>query len=219
MIKADHKRWARLLFNFYIDKQFKKHFNHFYLINEPPAIDKTKGLVVTPNHFSWWDGFLIDLVHRKYYSDRKFYILMLEDQLERYWFFRKLGAYSINLSNPKSIVQTFEYTREIISNEESFVTIYPQGEMLPFDTEPIIAKEGLLKFTERLNRETFILPVAFKIQYNEEKKPDLYARFGHLIDVQTIHKNFAGFSAAFIDNIKHCAKEASAKLYVKDLFN
>lgn len=219
MIKADHKKWARILFNFYIDKQFKNSFDHFYLINEPPAVDKSKGLVVTPNHFSWWDGFLIDLVHRKYYGDRKFFILMLEDQLKRYWFFRKLGAYSINLSNPKSIVKTFEYTREIISKENSFVTIYPQGEMLPFDIEPVIVKEGLLKFTERLNRESFILPAAFKIQYNKEKKPDLYARFGDLIDVQTIHKNFDRFSKAFISNTKLCSQEAVERKYVKDLLS
>ena len=130
-------------------------------------------------------------------------------------FFENEIAYLVAVS----IVKTFEYTREIISKEDAFVTIYPQGEMLPFDTEPVVVKEGLLKLTERLNRESFVLPAAFKIQYNKEKKPDLYARFGELIDVRTIQKNFDGFSKAFISNIKLCSQEAVERKYVKDLLS
>ncbi len=219
MIKSDHKLWARYLFNFYIDRELKNNFDHFYLLNKPPLIEEGKGLIVTPNHFSWWDGFLIDFIHRKYFSSRKFYILMLEDQLKRYWFFRKLGAYSINLFNPKSMVQTIQYTREIVSDEESFVTIYPQGEILPFDIEPFTIKKGLLKFTAGLKKASFVLPIAFKIQFNDQKKPDIYLRFGERINVQDILKDYDTFSRAFINNIQLCSKEAADKKQILNLFN
>ena len=86
MIKAEHKYWSRFVFNLYIDNQLKTHFNGFKAINFPPVLDSEKSLIVLPNHFSWWDGFLIDYVNRKLFG-RKFHILMLEEQLKKYWFF------------------------------------------------------------------------------------------------------------------------------------
>jgi 1-acyl-sn-glycerol-3-phosphate acyltransferase len=115
MIKADHKYWARALFNSYIKRLLKKHFNSFLLTNNLPDINNHK-LIITPNHFSWWDGFFIDFVNEKLIK-RKLHILMLEDQLKRYWFFRKLGAYGFNPSNPKSIIEAVNYTKDVLNDK------------------------------------------------------------------------------------------------------
>ena len=59
MIKADHKKWAEFVFDIYLRRLLKKSFYDFRIINELPAFDYSKSIIVTPNHFSWWDGFFI----------------------------------------------------------------------------------------------------------------------------------------------------------------
>ena len=68
-----------------------------------PEFDKSKSLIVTPNHFSWWDGFFIYWTNKKLFN-RKLYVLMLEEQLKRYWFFKKLGCYSIDLNDNRKMI-------------------------------------------------------------------------------------------------------------------
>ncbi|HRI47463.1 MAG TPA: lysophospholipid acyltransferase family protein [Ignavibacteriaceae bacterium] len=196
----------------------KKSFGNFYLINSPPSLSINDGLIVTPNHFSWWDGFFIDFISRRYYLGRKFYIMMLEEQLTKYGFFKYLGAYSIKLSNPKSIIETIDYTRKLIEDENSFVVVYPQGEIQPFDIEPIEIKKGLRNITKGLKKQTFVLPIAFKVQYDNQQTPDVYVRFGELVNVQTVHKNYDSYFEYFVNNIKQCSKEATYKNKSVNLF-
>jgi len=164
MIKADHKYWARVLYDFYIKRQFKSNFQNFYLTNDFPIIPKEDGLIVTPNHFSWWDGFFIDYT-LNHFLNRKIFILMLEEQLERYWFFQKIGAFSINQKNPISIARTFQYISRIISNPLNYLVFYPQGDIETYDKRPLTVKEGLKVLSAKINFIVKIVPAAFKINY------------------------------------------------------
>jgi 1-acyl-sn-glycerol-3-phosphate acyltransferase len=217
MIKADHKYWARALFNSYIKRLLKKHFNSFLLTNNLPDINNHK-LIITPNHFSWWDGFFIDFVNEKLIK-RKLHILMLEDQLKRYWFFRKLGAYGFNPSNPKSIIEAVNYTKDVLNDKKNFSIIYPQGEIFPYDQNPISLKDGLKYFIKNSSTDLVVLPIAFKIQYEEEKLPNVYCRFGELLNSEHVKQNFSLFKDAFIDNIDKLNKDSQNKIQTKNLFD
>jgi len=200
MIKAEHKKWARLLYDFYIRRLLKKNFIGFYLLNEFPIIPINAGLIIAPNHFSWWDGFFIDFVCKKYLN-RKIHLLMLEEQLQRYWFFKKVGAYSIKLDDPASIAVSLLYSREIVSSPKNFLVIYPQGEIEPYDKRPPQIKEGLKSVIKNLPVETFVLPFAFKIQFGNEMKPDIFARTGDLLNSELILSDYSIFKGAFEKNL------------------
>lgn len=217
MIKADHKNWAQFVFNIYLKRLLHKNFSNFYLINSPPSIQDNGGLIITPNHFSWWDGFLIETIRQQFFKTRKLFILMLEEQLKRYWFFQKLGAYAVNLKNPKSIIETISYTKKIIS-PESIVVIYPQGEIQPFNHE-IKFKKGLVKFISDLPLKSYVLPVAFNFQFAEEKKPDIYCRFGKPIDARVIQSDFHLYEKEFTDNLIHLKDEMLNKKNPINIFN
>jgi len=195
MIKAEHKKWAYFFFDIYLNNIIKKDFKDFYLVGNIPELDNNKGLIITPNHFSWWDGFFIYYLMKKL-STRKIYIMMLEEQLNRYPFFKKLGAFSINQQNPKSIIESINYSSSIVSNSSYFVT-YPQGEIEPYEKRPLTVKEGLIKIIEKVNIETDVLPVAFKIHHSNERKPFLFAMIGNMIPAQTVKDNFQSFSDSF----------------------
>lgn len=209
MIKAQHNFWARTIFNYYIDYQFKKYFNGFYLVNSLPNLDTNKSVVVLPNHFSWWDGFLIDYINRKLLK-RKFYILMLEEQLKRYWFFNYLGAFSINLNNPKSIITTINYFKELAKDSNNIIVFYPQGKIEPFQTNNITFKNGIVKFTKGVENYTQLLPISFKFQYYEDKKPFILCSFGTTINNNDVF-NEKNIFDIFLANLQNLEKEALNK--------
>lgn len=217
MIKAEHSIWARLLFNLYINRLLKKSFSNFYLANEPPDISNEKSLIVTPNHVSWWDGFFIDYIARKILN-RKMYLMMLESSLKKYWFFKKVGAYSIEPSNPRSIVDTVKYTNDILYNKESFVVTYPQGEIEPFEKRPLLIKSGLKLFVKEHSDNTLVLPIGLKIQYYDKKNPSVICRFGDLLTGSEIKKDYERYIKIFTNNLNELNNSANEKNFIMDLF-
>jgi 1-acyl-sn-glycerol-3-phosphate acyltransferase len=216
MIKADHKKWARWLYDFYVPRILKSNFQHFYLTNEFPQISDEEGLIITPNHFSWWDGFFSDFTLSRF-SNRKIYILMLEEQLKRYWFFQKIGAFSINPKNPKSIKTTFDYIIEVIGDPQNVLLFYPQGEIEDYVKRPLKVKEGLKTILNLTSVKVNLLPVAFKIKYGNTKKPDLLVRFGEPITSIKVKEDFNLFIDGFNSNVDYLDKLQSDD-YKKNLF-
>jgi 1-acyl-sn-glycerol-3-phosphate acyltransferase len=200
MTKADHKKWARWLYDFYVPRILKSNFQHFYLTNEYPQIPNDEGLIITPNHFSWWDGFFIDYT-LSHFSDRKIYMLMLEEQLKRYWFFQKVGAFSINPEKPQTIKTTFDYIKEVIGEPKNVLLFYPQGEIEDYVKRPLKVKEGLKTILNMTQSKVNILPVAFKIKYGDTKKPDLLVRFGEPITASKAKEDFNLFIDGFNSNV------------------
>lgn len=216
MIKADHKKWARRLYDFYVPRILKSNFQHFYLTNQFPQIPNDDGLIITPNHFSWWDGFFIDYT-LSHFSSRKIYMLMLEEQLKRYWFFQKVGAFSINPKNPKNIKETFNYIVDVVSDPKNVLFFYPQGEIEDYVKRPLKVKEGLKSILNMTHSKVNILPVVFKIKYGNDKKPDLLVRFGDIITSIKAKEDFNLFIDSFNSNVDYLDK-VKLENYKENLF-
>ena len=217
MIKAEHKNWARLVFNPYLIRLLKKNFNNFYLTNEAPKIEKNKSILITPNHISWWDGFFIDFAVRNIFH-KNIFLMMLEEQLKRFWFFSKLGAYSINPGNVKSVLETVNYTSLLLEKPGNFLVVYPQGEIEAYEKKPLTLKKGLNLIIKKSKKDFIILPAAFKIQYYNEKNPSVLFSFGNMLDSKEIENNFAAFENTFYKNLDDLTQKAFDRQFIRDLF-
>ena len=217
MIKAEHKNWARLVFNPYIKRLLKKNFNNFYLTSEAPKIEKNKSILITPNHISWWDGFFIDFAVRNIFH-KNIFLMMLEEQLKRFWFFSKLGAYSINPGNVKSVLETVNYTSLLLEKPGNFLVVYPQGEIEAYEKKPLTLKKGLNLIIKKSKKDFIILPTAFKIQYYNEKNPSVLFSFGNMLDSKEIENNFAAFENTFYKNLDDLSQKAFDRQFIRDLF-
>jgi 1-acyl-sn-glycerol-3-phosphate acyltransferase len=200
MIKAEHKKWADIIFDFYLKRLFKKSFHDFRVINDLPLINISQGLLVTPNHFSWWDGFFVYWLNKKIIR-KKLFVMMLEEQLKRYWFFQKLGCYSIDLNDSKKLITSLKYTIELIQNSDNMVTIYPQGEIQFYEQRPVNLRNGIDFLAKKSTVDFQILPIAFKIHYINERLPIVYARFGKLLNSKDVAVNPQIFKEEFISNL------------------
>jgi hypothetical protein len=215
MIRADNKRWARLIFNNYEERLLRKNFTNFYITNNFGEINHSRGLIITPNHISWWDGFFIDFITRRFIN-RKFHILMLEEQLKKYPFFRKTGAFSINTKSIKGIRETFQYAGDLLGDKKNLLVFYPQGKIEPYDKDPEL-KTGLKQLL--VNRiDVDIIPAAFRIEYQDHKNPALYFRSGEVISSADAVSDYDLFRNKFRENIKKLRDDIHSGRYISDLF-
>ncbi len=217
MIKSKNNSAARLVFNNYIDRLLRKTFSNFYLCNEYPALNSNESVLLTPNHFSWWDGFFIDYIIRKQ-TNLELRIMMLEEQLKKYWFFKYVGAYSIDPNNPLTTKDSINYTRKLLSEKNNAVIIYPQGEIEPFDKRPLSIKKGIslmLKNSNNIN----VIPAAFSIIFSDQKLPSIFLRFGYPISSKSILNDFNTFEYAFYNNLNLLTEAVLSRNIIKDYFN
>lgn len=218
MIKADHKKWARAIFNPYLNLLLKKNFSNFYLANEFPQIPEECSLIITPNHISWWDGFFIDFLIRKK-SKRRIYLMMLEEQLNIYKFFKNVGAFSISPGKVSSVHESLNYTKRIISDPANAAVIYPQGEIEIYEKRPLNIKKGLKLILSGEDENVIVIPVGFRIQHYDKKHPALLARFADPLTLIEVVKNMENYKYRFTENLDLLTQAASNKTFIEDIFN
>ncbi|MBK8551032.1 MAG: lysophospholipid acyltransferase family protein [Ignavibacteria bacterium] len=199
MIKAKHNIPARAIYNKSVSLLLKHEFNRFVLLNEFPGRESSRGLIVTPNHFSWWDGFFAEYLMKRF-TKRIPYVMMLERQLKKYRFFRYAGAFSIEPTSPASVLESLGYSKEILNSKDNYLIFYPQGEIQFYETDHVSLKNGL----EHLSRksEFDVLIVSFKIFYNESKKPSVCCRFGERFSSEQLKSDYESYKRSFIENIR-----------------
>lgn len=216
MIKANEKYWARLVFYAYLEKLLKKNFSHFYAVNEINFPKNVSQILVTPNHFSWWDGFFIDYILRKE-TNYKIKLMMLEEQLKQYWFFRYVGAFSINIENKISIKNSMNYTVKLMNKKENCVVVYPQGKIEPFQKRPLDIKEGI-KLILKNKLDAKIVTIGFKIDYANEQKPFVAVRIGQTFNAEDLLLNYDNYRQAFTDNLECLNNATMLNNFYKDYF-
>jgi 1-acyl-sn-glycerol-3-phosphate acyltransferase len=218
MIKAAPHPIALRIFHLYIFRELKKHFQAFYMINEFPEIPEDQSLLITPNHFTWWDGFFIDYLCTRFLK-RQIYLMMLEEQLKRYWYFKLFGAYSIDPGNEPSVIETLDYTINTLMDPMNFIVMYPQGVLEPYDKRPIVIKQGGLHYViTHSSRSFLILPIGFKINFFNEKFPELSVRIGRIIESESVSDNLNRFKKEFINNLEELDNGTFRRRFIRDLF-
>lgn len=177
MIRARHRLWADIIFQPYLSWLFKRNFHEIRLLGTQPEIPDDLPLLLLPNHSTWWDGFFVYLLNKRVFR-RTTYLMMLEAQLTKYKFFAKIGAYSIEPENRRSAIESLEYTVELLEQEMSLVTIFPQGELLPWYTRPLGYKRGVEWVLQKHGKPVTVLPLAIRTEFLGEKRPSVFFLFG-----------------------------------------
>ncbi|MBD3287570.1 hypothetical protein GF337_02095 [candidate division KSB1 bacterium] len=180
MIKARHSRIAKFLFHHYIKNLLSRHFADFQLFGKMPQLDPGLPLLLLPNHSTWWDGFFVYLLNETLIR-RPIYLMMLEEQLKKYHFFSRVGAFSIEPENAKSTLRTLDYTAGILNSKTSplpLICMFPQAELVPWGKRPLNLKRGVEWLIQKTEQEINLLPLAMKAEYLGLKLPQVFFQFG-----------------------------------------
>lgn len=167
-VKSDgFDRWFYRYNSLYL---LRRHFHSIGICGElQPSVAAGRGILYLMNHSSWWDGLLAYHAAGRQAASRQ-YFMMEEEQLRKYAFFRKLGAYSINRINAGDVKASLRYTAGLLESGGR-VWMYPEGEILPLEHRPLRLKEGAA-LVLRLSPQTAVVPVTLYHGLFRHTKPE-----------------------------------------------
>lgn len=170
MIRADKSGpWARVVSR-YVAWKVRQAFRAVWIRGTLPEGGQ---LLVYANHPGFWDGFIAHQLGAAAGWDA--YALMDEQNLERYRFLRRLGAFSVRRGQAASTRQSLRYARELLGRPRGAVFIFPEGELRP-GTDPGPLQRGV----EVLARwaQPRCLPIAIRYAVFEHELPDVLIEVG-----------------------------------------
>jgi len=169
MIKARHTPWFQSVFGIYLSWAFRRNFHKMEIHGN--IVDKDLPLLVIANHMSWWDGFWMLHLNKKLFK-RKFFVMMLEEQLSRNKFLSKLGAFSIK-KRSKSATESLNYASNLLKDKSNLFLIFPQGEIQSQHNYPFVFEKGWGRIVLQNENPVQVIMVANIVDYFSHKKPVL----------------------------------------------
>jgi len=176
MIKANPTRLGRAFWGLFTRIGIKLYFRTV-IIEAPFSIGPHQSVLLIGNHISWWDGFWALRVNQLVFQ-KKFYIMMLEEQLRQRKFMREGGAYSIAPGN-RSMVKSLTYTEQLLKDSRNLVVMYPQGKIHSmYDTE-IRFQKGICRVLDRVVGHVAVVFFALHLEFMAHARPSLHVRCIH----------------------------------------
>ncbi|MCY0901037.1 MAG: lysophospholipid acyltransferase family protein [Firmicutes bacterium] len=149
------------------------HIRHAGVVQDAPG-----SVLLYANHVSWWDGLLFLLANRRYFH-RQAYVLMSEDGLLRFPFFRRLGAFPVP-QDPRGVLRALRYGASRLSDPRTLLLYFPQGLQRHQQTRPLGFADGigtLLSMTEP-GAPIAVVPAALHYTFLEAPRPEAFLDLG-----------------------------------------
>lgn len=133
------------------------------------------------NHNYWWDGLIPLYLNEKLFHQRA-RAIMEDTQMRQYRFFSRIGAFSVNLDNPRSAIITLRYALESLKQDDASLYVYPEGKIVPIAPQTAEFKNGLAWIIEQ-KQNIDIVPVGINIDYSHSSKPTLNILVGKELEI------------------------------------
>ncbi|MDZ7774225.1 MAG: lysophospholipid acyltransferase family protein [Bacteroidales bacterium] len=169
MIRAHHTRFHSWFFKWYSRLMIRSHFRGMHLHGS--FQDNGNAVLVIGNHFSWWDGFFIVEVNRRLWQ-RRFHVMMLEEQLRKRMFLNKTGAFSVRKGH-RSLSESLAYAGQLLSEPENLLLMFPQGAIQPHHNTSFTFERGLEAILKKVAVPPQIVFTAALVEYFSHRKPQL----------------------------------------------
>jgi len=133
------------------------------------------GTIFLANHSCWWDLFLVVLLNDVIPVDG--YGMMEHFNMLRFGFFRRIGAFSVDRTDPASVRESLEYASGLLKKPRAGVWLFPQGRMIGNDVRPLGFQPGLRLLAKKA-APVRVVPVAFRFEFWQDERPEAFVRFG-----------------------------------------
>lgn len=173
MVTAKHNRLVYGFFSWYGTWRTRRSFSPVVVTGE--FRDSGKPILLLSNHMSWWDGFWANTLTRKIFR-RKFHFMMLEEQLDKFPFFKYSGGYPVR-KNSRQALDSLRYTLELLTHPGNLVLLFPQGKIESHYTREFRFEKGADLVLNKAGESVQVIFLACLIDYFSKAKPGLYLYF------------------------------------------
>ena len=191
--RTKHNFFIYNFFKLYAIWKIKRNFQDVFINGE--FADRTLPVLLISNHISWWDGFWAEYLNLKKIH-RKFFFMMLEEQLMKNKFLNSTGGFSIKKKS-RNIIETLDYAAGLLEDNKNLVLIFPQGEIQSLYNNVIRFDKGLEYILKKISSEVHIIFMVSLIDYFSNQKPGLYMYFKEFHDgnltIYNIEKEYGIF--------------------------
>jgi 1-acyl-sn-glycerol-3-phosphate acyltransferase len=171
IIKSKHHPFFYTYFRlYYTNWKIHQNFHEVKFLGD--IKDKNLPVLVIANHMSWWDGIWVMLLNIRILKKR-FHFMMLNEQLQKNKLLNYVGGYSVQKKS-KSIIESINYTLELLSNQNNMVLLFPQGEIQSQFTNTLLFEKGIDHILKKLNGSAQVLFVVNLVDYFSHPKPTVY---------------------------------------------
>jgi hypothetical protein len=183
LIPANHARWADILFSAYLRRLMQRSFHSLRLLGALPQLTVGLPVVLIPNHSTWWDGFFVYLLNKELLH-RRLYLMMLAEQLSRFRFFRRVGAFGIIPGQRRSVVETLRYSSSLLQDPGNLLCMFPQGELRPYGVRPLGFEPGLKRILALSGARASLQMLAMRAEFRGDQLPEVYFLFDEPVEVR-----------------------------------
>ena len=180
-IPAKESRFLIWFFDLYTRWLLRRRFKNIF-IKQDYKPDTDARTIYFINHNLWWDGLLPLYLSRNVFNQtaRAF---MEDKQMHKHRFFSKIGAFSINLSDPRSTLRSLRFAIDSLQKPNSSLYIYPEGELTPVSASKPEFKNGLAWLYQNTDTEIDFVPIAFYSHTFRDSKPEMYINIGAALTI------------------------------------
>lgn len=178
MIEADKNRVLEAVFARINMRMLRRQFHALHLRGNAHVdrLDRSVPIVFYGNHSNWWDGLIEFFLSREVFHLDS-YLMMEEQQMARYRFFRFIGAFSVNRASAREAYVSVQYASTVLTRPHRALWIYPQSDMRPNDARPLGFYSGIGHIAAALGRVQCV-PVARRYEFMNEQRPEVFSDVG-----------------------------------------
>ena len=132
-------------------------------------------VLVVSNHTAWWDPLLILwLSARVLRLDA--YAMMDAKNLRRLTFFARVGAFGVDLDDPRDGARAIRYASKLLTSSGQLVWMFPQGREVPTTARPLAFERGSAEIARVA--KCVVVPAAIRYEHGSAPLPTVYVAFG-----------------------------------------
>lgn len=156
----------------YVARKVRTSFRGVWVRGTLPSA--SNGLIAYLNHSSFWDGFIVHQLGKLAGWDA--YALMEEENLAKYRFHARIGAFSVRRGDARSAVETLRYAKSVLARPNAAVVIFPQGEIRA-GQGPLGSFSRGVEVLARSSKKLSV-PIAIRYAFLEHEHPDVLLEVG-----------------------------------------
>jgi 1-acyl-sn-glycerol-3-phosphate acyltransferase len=173
MLKPNSTTFSLLFWKHYSRYVLQKHFHQIIINKQNITVNPQQSVLLLGNHFSWWDGFIGNYINHEFIN-KKFHVLMLEEQLLKNKILRTSGAFSIQKTS-RDMVESLRFATNLLENPNNMLLLYPQGRIESMHNAVPTVEKGWFRIISQLqNQAVQIIFYTALVDYMQHEKPTLH---------------------------------------------